>query len=128
MRRRAKICFVIYIAGIFFLKKICYEVIVKQKIYKRASNYYSHGLVVARQRRRRPLDADPGRRPPTHIYQPSPKDGSRPENSGDAPIDPETRTRLHVCPALPYHHLAAPEHRGARCKRQRESVVYWYSI
>jgi len=39
--KNAKICFVIYIAGFFFLKFFCYEVIVKQKIYKRSSNYYS---------------------------------------------------------------------------------------
>jgi hypothetical protein len=38
--KKAKICFVIYIAGFFFLNFFCYEVIVKQKIYKRASNYY----------------------------------------------------------------------------------------
>ena len=38
--KKAKICFVIYIAGFFFLKFFCYEVIVKQKIYKRCSNYY----------------------------------------------------------------------------------------
>ena len=29
--KKGKICFVIYIAGYFFLKKFCYEVIVKQK-------------------------------------------------------------------------------------------------
>jgi len=39
--KKAKICFVIYIAGFFFNFFFCYEVIVKQKIYKRASNYYS---------------------------------------------------------------------------------------
>ena len=39
--KKAKICFVIYIAGFFFKIFFCYEVIVKQKIYKRASNYYS---------------------------------------------------------------------------------------
>jgi len=38
--KKAEICFVIYIAGFFFKKKFCYEVIVKQKIYKRSSNYY----------------------------------------------------------------------------------------
>ncbi len=38
--KKGKICFVIYIAGFFFKKKFCYEVIVKQKIYKRSSNYY----------------------------------------------------------------------------------------
>ena len=38
--KKAKICFVIYIAGFFFLKILCYEVIVKQNIYKRPSNYY----------------------------------------------------------------------------------------
>jgi len=38
--KKAKICFVIYIAGFLFLKFFCYEVIVKQKNYKRASNYY----------------------------------------------------------------------------------------
>jgi hypothetical protein len=27
---------------IFFFKKICYEVIVKHKIYKRPTNHYSH--------------------------------------------------------------------------------------
>ena len=39
--KKAKICFVIYIAGFFFLKFFCYEVIVKQKDYKRATNHYS---------------------------------------------------------------------------------------
>ena len=39
--KKAKICFVIYIAGFFFKFFFCYEVIVKQKIYKRPSNYYS---------------------------------------------------------------------------------------
>jgi len=38
--KKAKICFVIYIPGFFFLNFFCYEVIVKQKNYKRASNYY----------------------------------------------------------------------------------------
>jgi hypothetical protein len=38
--KKAKICFVICFAGFFFLKFFCYEVIVKQKIYKRPSNYY----------------------------------------------------------------------------------------
>jgi len=38
--KKAKICFVIYIAGFFFKKNFCYEVIVKQKIYTRASDYY----------------------------------------------------------------------------------------
>jgi hypothetical protein len=38
--KKAKICFVIYIAGFLFLKFFCYEVIVKQKNYKRSSNYY----------------------------------------------------------------------------------------
>jgi len=37
---KAKICFVIYIAGFFFKKNLCYEVIVKQKIYKRSNNHY----------------------------------------------------------------------------------------
>ena len=40
--KKTKICFVIYIAGFFFLKFFCYEVIVKQKIYKVSSKYYSH--------------------------------------------------------------------------------------
>jgi hypothetical protein len=30
-------------AGFFFFNFLCYEVIVKQKIYKRFSNYYSRG-------------------------------------------------------------------------------------
>jgi hypothetical protein len=38
--KKAKICFVIYITGFFFKKIFCYEVIVKQKIYKRSSNHY----------------------------------------------------------------------------------------
>ncbi len=46
-KKKAKICFVIYIAGYFFKKKFCYEVIVKQKIYKRSSNYYSRMLEVS---------------------------------------------------------------------------------
>jgi hypothetical protein len=29
-------------AGFFFLKYLCYEVIVKQKIYKRSTNHYCH--------------------------------------------------------------------------------------
>ena len=38
--KKAKIYAVFCFAGLFFLKIFCYEVIVKQKIYKRASNYY----------------------------------------------------------------------------------------
>ena len=38
--KKAKICFVIYIAGFFFLNFFCYEVIAKQKIYKRSTNHY----------------------------------------------------------------------------------------
>jgi hypothetical protein len=41
--KKAKICFVIYIAGIFFKKKFCYEVIVKQKKKKCSANHYSGG-------------------------------------------------------------------------------------
>ena len=37
---KAKICFVIHIAGFFLKKQLCYEVIVKQKNYKRPTNYY----------------------------------------------------------------------------------------
>jgi hypothetical protein len=33
--KKAKICFVMYIAGFFFGKKFCYEVIAKQKKEKR---------------------------------------------------------------------------------------------
>ena len=39
--KKAKICFVIYIAGFFLKNNFCYEVIVKQKINKRSSIYYS---------------------------------------------------------------------------------------
>jgi hypothetical protein len=39
-KKKAKICFVIYIAG-FFLIFFCYEVIVKQIFYKRSANHYS---------------------------------------------------------------------------------------
>jgi len=38
--KKAKICFVIYIAGKKKLLFYIYAVIVKQKIYKRATNYY----------------------------------------------------------------------------------------
>ena len=38
--KKTKICFVIYIAGFFFLNFLCYEVFAKQKIYKLSSNYY----------------------------------------------------------------------------------------
>ena len=40
--KKAKICAVFCFAGFFFLKFFCYEVIVKQKIYKRCRLYYSH--------------------------------------------------------------------------------------
>jgi hypothetical protein len=39
--KKGKNCAVFCFAGFFFLKFLCYEVIVKQKIYKRSSNYYS---------------------------------------------------------------------------------------
>jgi hypothetical protein len=39
-KKNAKICLVIYIAGFFFKKNFCYEVIVKQKIYKRSTIHY----------------------------------------------------------------------------------------
>ena len=39
--KKAKICFVIYIAGFFLKKNFCYEVFAKQKKKKCAANYYS---------------------------------------------------------------------------------------
>ena len=38
--KKAKICFVIYIAGFFFLKKFCYEVFAKQKKIELPRLYY----------------------------------------------------------------------------------------
>jgi hypothetical protein len=38
--QKAKICFVIYIAGFFFNKKFCYEVFAKQKKRKESRIYY----------------------------------------------------------------------------------------
>ena len=38
--KKAEICFVINIAGFFFLNFFCYEVIVKQIFYKRATIHY----------------------------------------------------------------------------------------
>jgi hypothetical protein len=38
--KKAKICLVIYIAGFFFKKKICYEVFAKPKKTKESNNYY----------------------------------------------------------------------------------------
>jgi hypothetical protein len=38
--KKAKICFVIYIAGFFFLKFFCYEVFAKQKKSKESRLYY----------------------------------------------------------------------------------------
>jgi len=38
--KKAKICFVIYIAGFFFLKFFCYEVFAKQKKAEESSNNY----------------------------------------------------------------------------------------
>ena len=40
-KQKAKICFVIYIAGFFLKKKFCYEVFAKQKKTERARLYYS---------------------------------------------------------------------------------------
>jgi hypothetical protein len=40
-KKKEKNYAVFYVAGFFFLKKFCYEVIVKQKIYKRPANHYS---------------------------------------------------------------------------------------
>jgi hypothetical protein len=39
-KKKAKICFVIYIAGFFFKKNFCYEVILKQKKNERFRLYY----------------------------------------------------------------------------------------
>jgi hypothetical protein len=39
--KKGKNCAVFCFAGFFFLKFLCYEVIVKQKIYKRSTNHYS---------------------------------------------------------------------------------------
>jgi hypothetical protein len=39
--KKAKICFVIYIAGIFFFKFLCYEVFAKQKKTELSMNNYS---------------------------------------------------------------------------------------
>jgi hypothetical protein len=40
--KKAKICFVIYIAGFFFKKNFCYEVFAKQKKKKCSSSNYSY--------------------------------------------------------------------------------------
>ena len=40
--KKAKICFVIHIAGFFLNFFFGYEVIVKQIFYKRPTNHYSH--------------------------------------------------------------------------------------
>ncbi len=40
-KKKAKICFVIYIAGFFFKFFFCYEVIAKQKKTKLSRHYYS---------------------------------------------------------------------------------------
>ena len=42
--KKAKICFVIYSAGIFFLKNLCYEVFAKQKKTEEPSKYYFDGF------------------------------------------------------------------------------------
>ena len=41
-KKKAKICFVIYIAGFFFKTNFCYEVFAKQKKTKESRQYYSH--------------------------------------------------------------------------------------
>jgi hypothetical protein len=38
--KKGKNCAVFCFAGFFFLNFFCYEVIVKQKIYKRSTNHY----------------------------------------------------------------------------------------
>ena len=43
--KKAKNYAVFCFAGFFFLKKFCYEVIVKQKIYKRSTNHYLYMYV-----------------------------------------------------------------------------------
>jgi hypothetical protein len=40
-KKKAEICFVIYIAGFFFKFFFCYEVIVKQIFKERPANHYS---------------------------------------------------------------------------------------
>ena len=57
--KKAKICFVIYIAGFFFKKNFCYEVIVKQKIYKRCRLYYYGSLARMLQKSPKPLNQNP---------------------------------------------------------------------
>jgi hypothetical protein len=41
--KKAKIYAVFCFAGFCFLKFLCYEVVVKQKIYKRSTNHYWGG-------------------------------------------------------------------------------------
>ena len=43
--KKAKNYAVYCFAGFFFRKKFCYEVIVKQKIYKRSTNHYLYMYV-----------------------------------------------------------------------------------
>jgi hypothetical protein len=45
--KKGKNCAVFCFAGFFFLKKFCYEVIVKQKKKKCAENYYSRHSATA---------------------------------------------------------------------------------
>jgi hypothetical protein len=46
-QKKSKICFVIYIAGFFFKKKICYEVNVKQIFKERPANHYGAMMPLA---------------------------------------------------------------------------------
>ena len=59
--KKAKICFVIYIAGFFFKKNFCYEVFAKQKKTEESSNnYFGKALkAVSRMNDGRPLLAHP---------------------------------------------------------------------
>ena len=43
-KKKGKNCAVFCLAGFFFLKFVCYEVIAKQQIYKRSSNHYCEDL------------------------------------------------------------------------------------
>jgi hypothetical protein len=52
--KKAKICFVIYIAGFFFLKNFCYEVFAKQKKAELPDNHYCGVCVFVAVERREP--------------------------------------------------------------------------
>ena len=110
--KQAKICFVIYIAGFFFLKFFCYEVFAKQKKTEEPRLYYLYEHVCMHYRHTYTLVRACVYALQTHVYT----------CTSMCVCTIDTRIHLSRCQGLPLSILAARQrqrHDGLACPCER---------